>query len=283
MDSTEKKGNSFELQEEVFEFVLNVDNSRVSAHDLRLLLFHSERLVKSINKTLRKEYPDYQLGFDIVDLNVIALEKGSFNLKFSISEKNKKKLKEITHNPTFVAIVGAVIAGLFAAKPSTQVTIVNNENQETVVNNNYVTINNNIFLDVPATRDALDSISELVINSDTIHDFSINYQGEDKMEKAPISKEQLQNTSKNLQHRLLHKKAIIEYLSHDEDSYLWVIRYHGRIIHAYMHDPIFVEKIQLGEIDINRGDFYRVSLTTFYHGSRNVEYHIDHVIEHLSE
>lgn len=271
---------TLEFQEEIFEFVLNVENNRVSVPELRRLLLHSERLVKSINKTLRDVYPELELGFDIVDLNVLAIEKCCFKLSFSISKKNRKKIKEITHNPTFVAIVGAVIAGLFAAKPSTQVNQVNNTYQETV----NVTIDNRVILENRIARDSVDCISTLVINNDSIHDFSINYQGNDGMVSVQISKEQLwmMREELNHDHRMKQKTAFLEVLYYDAYNRRWKFRYHERIIEAIMHDQEFYNKVHLGTVDLKRGDFIRVELIIEKDGQNSV-YHIGKVIGYYSE
>lgn len=114
------------IQQEIFELSLGIDDSRISPSDLIDFLANTEKLLNSINETLNTKF---SIGFDNIDIEVIALEKGSFKIPLCI--------KKITKNPTFVAIVGAVLAPL-----ATNLFTNNQKEQKVYYGEAYVVVSN---------------------------------------------------------------------------------------------------------------------------------------------
>lgn len=89
------------VQQEFFELCLNTKGNSISTDDLIAYLTNANKLITSINQTLNTKY---SIGFDQIEVEVIALEKGSFKIPLCI--------KKITNNATFASIAGSVIGGL---------------------------------------------------------------------------------------------------------------------------------------------------------------------------
>ena len=81
----------FVTSEERLTFTIETDKSAISVDDLITYVSGLENLLSSINHTLNSKYSS---GYDIIELSVLAIEKGSFKIPISIKKKYEKTLRE---------------------------------------------------------------------------------------------------------------------------------------------------------------------------------------------
>jgi len=70
-----------EKRQEYFELSFDIDDSRIPVGELIMYLHNTEKLLKSINESLE---PNQE--YNNVELDVLALEKGSFTIAFAITK-----------------------------------------------------------------------------------------------------------------------------------------------------------------------------------------------------
>lgn len=155
-------------QQEYFALSLKIDDSRIPVGDLVDYLHNTEKLFKSINESLE---PGEK--YDKVELDVLALEKGSFTIAFLI-------IKTII-GPFALGVLASLVANLLTNKITSkqEKSLLDNENiVKSVVN-----------------------ILNIMKNDPRIHGFTLTYDTIDgKRETISITKEMLSETL-NAYHR----------------------------------------------------------------------------------
>ena len=84
-----KAENEIVTSYEFFELRLGVEDSRISSKDLISYLTNIETMFNSVNKVLNIKDT---LGYDSIEIDVLALEKGSFKIPISIKKIASKTL-----------------------------------------------------------------------------------------------------------------------------------------------------------------------------------------------
>lgn len=265
---------------EYFDLVLNVDNSCISSKELRAYLLQLEKLVDSINQTLR--YSEFA-GFESISIDVIALEHGSFKIpliiKKIIKPENFKILKEITDNSTVGTIIGGIIVHLLLSGSPIR--------EELIATDPY-RIPEKEYLDNIDSARAVKSIAKLAIDNDCIHDLSITYESRKGKQTIKITKETLIETEQIMDNIIenyekpffLHKETVI-ILSpdfNDNPKSLWKFMFNNRIIEAEMQDHSYRERVKSGEIIFHYRDAITVDMM-FEGGGKNRKYYIVHVYQ----
>lgn len=173
---------------EYFELSLNIDDSRLSSKELRSYLFQFEKLVDSINQTLR--YHSSEESYDKISIDVLAIEHGSFRIPLLFKkgnlEKIKNQLKDLTNNPTAAIIIGEIVVHLLISGLNKPVDVPPVQEPHRI---------ENVFLENPDTVKAIKRISKMAIDNDSVRDLTVVYEnGKGEKERIEISKTVLRET-----------------------------------------------------------------------------------------
>lgn len=234
-----------DIQQEFFELRLGIKGYSISTNDLIAYLSDTNKLITSINQTLNTKYT---IGFDQIEIDVVALEKGSFKIPLYI--------KKITENPTISSIVGSVFGVLISGLLS------NNQEAKTIqYGTDKVVVTNNELLKNRATANAVGNIARMAVESDCIKDLSVTY------EKANGEKEQVVINKKTLSQVMYEvpeddsisnivTNATLEIVSpvFVEKPAAWKMAYEGNQFTAQMTDEDFLGKINLQKLSFAPGD-----------------------------
>lgn len=233
------------IQRESFELRLNTEGHSISSSDLIAYLTNTNKLITSINQTLNVKYA---IGYDLVEVDVIALEAGSFKIPLSI--------KKITNNQTFASIVGSVIGGLILNL------FVNNNSPQTIQHGEtQIVVTTDDLLSNKKTANAVGSIARMAVESEEINGITITYEkvnGEPEevsINKRSLSQimydepedESLSNTISNVPLEIVSPVFVDRPAS-------WKVTYDGKTFMAKMTDEDFLETMTLQKISFAKGD-----------------------------
>lgn len=234
-----------DIQQEFFELRLGIKGYSISTYDLIAYLSDTNKLITSINQTLNTKYA---IGFDQIEIDVVAFEKGSFKIPLYI--------KKITENPTISSVVGSVFGVLISGLLS------NNQEAKTIqYGTDKVVVTNDELLKNRATANAVGNIARMAVESDGIKDLSVTY------EKANGEKEQVVINKRTLSQVMYEvpeddsisnivTNATLEIVSpvFVDKPATWKVAYDGNQFTAQMTDEDFLEKMNLQKLSFAPGD-----------------------------
>ena len=190
----------------------------------------------------------YAIGFDQIEIDVVAFEKGSFKIPLYI--------KKITENPTISSVVGSVFGVLISGLLS------NNQEAKTIqYGTDKVVVTNDELLKNRATANAVGNIARMAVESDGIKDLSVTY------EKANGEKEQVVINKRTLSQVMYEvpeddsisnivTNATLEIVSpvFVDKPATWKVAYDGNQFTAQMTDEDFLGKMNLQKLSFAPGD-----------------------------
>ena len=234
-----------DIQQEFFELRLGIKGYSISTYDLIAYLSDTNKLITSINQTLNTKYA---IGFEQIDIDVVALEKGSFKIPLYI--------KKITENPTISSIVGSVFGALISGLLS------NNQEAKTIqYGTDKVIITNDELLKNRATANAVGNIARMAVESDNINDLSVTY------EKTNGEKEQIdinKTTLSQVMYEVPEDESISNIVTNAtleivspvfvDKPATWKVAYDGNQFTAQMTDEDFLGKMNLQKLSFAPGD-----------------------------
>mgnify|MGYP000493360489 FL=1 len=234
-----------DIQQEFFELRLGIKGYSISTYDLIAYLSDTNKLITSINQTLNTKYA---IGFDQIEIDVVAFEKGSFKIPLYI--------KKITENPTISSVVGSVFGVLISGLLS------NNQEAKTIqYGTDKVVVTNDELLKNRATANAVGNIARMAVESDGIKDLSVTY------EKANGEKEQVVINKRTLSQVMYEvpeddsisnivTNATLEIVSpvFVDKPATWKVAYDGNQFTAQMTDEDFLGKMNLQKLSFAPGD-----------------------------
>ena len=234
-----------DIQQEFFELRLGIKGYSISTYDLIAYLSDTNKLITSINQTLNTKYA---IGFDQIEIDVVAFEKGSFKIPLYI--------KKITENPTISSVVGSVFGVLISGLLS------NNQEAKTIqYGTDKVVVTNDELLKNQATANAVGNIARMAVESDGIKDLSVTY------EKANGEKEQVVINKRTLSQVMYEvpeddsisnivTNATLEIVSpvFVDKPATWKVAYDGNQFTAQMTDEDFLGKMNLQKLSFAPGD-----------------------------
>lgn len=233
------------IQKEFFELRLGTKGYCISTYDLIAYLSDTNKLITSINQTLNTKYA---IGFDQIEIDVVALERGSFKIPLWI--------KKITKNETFANIAGSVIGGLILNL------FTNNSEPQTIhVGNDIVSITNDELLKNKNTTNALGNIAKMAVESDYIKDLTVTYEKPNgEQEEVTISK----NTLSKVMYEVSEEESISNMVTNitleivspvfvDKPA-SWKVTYDNKTFTAKMTDEDFLEEMNLQKLSFAPGD-----------------------------
>ena len=234
-----------DIQQEFFELRLGIKGYSISTYDLIAYLSDTNKLITSINPALNTKYA---IGFDQIEIDVVAFEKGSFKIPLYI--------KKITENPTISSVVGSVFGVLISGLLS------NNQEAKTIqYGTDKVVVTNDELLKNRATANAVGNIARMAVESDGIKDLSVTY------EKANGEKEQVVINKRTLSQVMYEvpeddsisnivTNATLEIVSpvFVDKPATWKVAYDGNQFTAQMSDEDFLGKMNLQKLSFAPGD-----------------------------
>lgn len=234
-----------DIQQEFFELRLGIKGYSISTYDLIAYLSDTNKLITSINQTLNTKYA---IGFDQIEIDVVAFEKESFKIPLYI--------KKITENPTISSVVGSVFGVLISGLLS------NNQEAKTIqYGTDKVVVTNDELLKNRATANAVGNIARMAVESDGIKDLSVTY------EKANGEKEQVVINKRTLSQVMYEvpeddsisnivTNATLEIVSpvFVDKPATWKVAYDGNQFTAQMSDEDFLGKMNLQKLSFAPGD-----------------------------
>ena len=233
------------VQQEFFEFRINTRGNGIPAYDLIAYLTNANKLIMSINGTLNTKY---SIGFDQIEVDVIALEKGSIKIPLCI--------KKITHNATFASIVGSVI-GILASN-----LLSNNTEPQTVhVGEDVVIVTSDELLKNKKTANAVGSIAKMAVESDGIQDITVTYEKTNgEQEQVTINKRTLSQVmydepeDESISNMVTNVTLEIVSPVFVDKPASWKVTYDNKTFPAQMTDEDFLEKMNLQKLSFAPGD-----------------------------
>ncbi len=233
------------IQHEFFELTLNTQNNGISSSELIAYLTNTDKLINSLNYTLNTKYA---IGFDSIEIDVLALEKGSFKIPI--------RIKKITNNATFSAIVGAVFGGLishvFTANPDAH--MIQTESDT-------IPIVNTELLQNKGTVNAVSNIAKLAIESNDINNINITYENSNgDIEQIAIDKQTLSqvvcDTLEEDSISNLVQNVTLEIVSpvFVNKPAAWKVTYDNKTFTAKMTDKDFLEIMNIQKLSFAKGD-----------------------------
>lgn len=248
------KQTEYTEYQELFDLILDVDNGMVTSLELIKYLSNLDALMKSINHTLNRQYG---IGFDQVELNIIALEKGSF--------KVSAFLKKLSANPytlaTFTAIISAIATNLLSDKKENIVYNINNSNVE---------IKYGIVVENKESVRAISNIAKTTVDSREIKGLAIEYGIEqNKKQRVDITKSTLRelivedlDTPDKESHIMSNARLVIVSPVLESEQATWKFKFNDRKLSARMMDEGFLKLMDEKKIAFGKGDVIVADLET---------------------
>lgn len=233
------------IKQEFFELCLNTEGHSISTCDLIAYLTNANELITSINQTLNTKY---SIGFDQVEVDVIALKEGSFKIPLCI--------KKITNNATFASIAGSVI-GVLALNLLTK----KSELQTGHDGKEIVRVTSDELLKNKRTVNAVGSIARMVVESDSIKDITVTYEKTNgEQEQVTINKRVLSQVmydepeEESMSSMVTNVTLEIVSPVFVDKPAPWKVIYDNRIVKAQMADKDFLEEVNLQKLSFAPGD-----------------------------
>lgn len=236
------------VQQEFFELCLNTEGHSISTYDLIAYLTNANKLITSINQTLNTKYC---IGFDQVEVDVIALKEGSFKIPLCI--------KKITNNATFASIAGSAITlfGGFMLNLLTK----NPEPQTVHYGEDTVIVTNDELLKNKKTANAVGSIAKMAVESDGIKDITVTYEKTNgEQEQVTINKMVLSQVmydepeEESMSSMVTNVTLEIVSPVFVDKPASWKVSYDNKTFTAQMTDEDFLEKMNLQKLSFAPGD-----------------------------
>lgn len=236
------------VQQEFFELCLNTEGHSISTYDLIAYLTNANKLITSINQTLNTKYC---IGFDQVEVDVIALKEGSFKIPLCI--------KKITNNATFASIAGSAITlfGGFMLNLLTK----NPEPQTVHYGEDTVIVTNDELLKNKKTANAVGSIAKMAVESDGIKDITVTYEKTNgEQEQVTINKRVLSQVmydepeEESMSSMVTNVTLEIVSPVFVDKPASWKVSYDNKTFTAQMTDEDFLEKMNLQKLSFAPGD-----------------------------
>ena len=233
------------IQQEFFEFILNSKEHSIPIDDLSIFLKNIDKLILSINGTLCKKW---NVGYDDIEISVLALEKGSFKIPLSF--------KKVLNSPLFVSTAATIIGGLVVnslTNSSQPITIINNEG-------GVINIYNNEVIQNPSTQESINEIATTVIENPKVNSLSIKYEKDNSdTSQIDISKHTLQSVIRDIPDNELSNKLYKQELEIISPVFVaeprnWKVLLNGKSVSVYLRDLDFLETMKAQGIAFGFGD-----------------------------
>ncbi len=287
MDNEKIVGNDFKIK-------FDGEQHQVNANVLISSLIHTTSIVQEVNKYLNSGKK--------IEINVKALEKGSFLCHIELIETALDSLKNLLTKENIEvgsAIVGTVV-GLIELKKflkGKKAVEVQQQGDKTKIINkdgNVIIIENatfNIYENSPIVKDALAQNFEVLNNDPAITGFEITDKNEIPLVR--VDKTEFDDLAQKSEEVEDDERKIVEAATVNvvrvsfEENLKWDFYYRGIKISAKITDPSFYELIDKGEA-FAKGDILEVELQINQKFDESVNtfvtksYQVNKIVRHLS-
>ena len=267
------------IHTEKFNFILNNTDGIISSTELISYLTGLGSLMKSVNHTLNSKY---SVGFDQISIDVIALEKGSFNIKANINKIIQKGTMFVAGAAT-TAIIGAVINNLLA-DDKTPITY--------VFNNCDVVINRDVVMSNKDTAKAVSHIAKTIVDSKNTTSLNIKYEIPNKelksttIEKTTLTNLIIEEKDEKEKNSSIINNAHLVIVSPvlEMEQANWRVRLNDKKFSAKMTDDNFLKTLDGHNVAFGKGDTItadiEIIITTKSDNTPDVKYYIRKVYEY---
>lgn len=229
-----ENNNSKVVLQEEFILTFGVDDSRMPITDLSDLLFKTNKLFMSLNKTLKDSGNS---GYDDISINVLAFEKGSFKTKINI--------EKITNNSLVGSTVGTILGGLFMSLFINQANINQAKSPTTPIDVGTIEIVKE-FSKILANNENLKSIKFTSKSGEIVQEFELT-----NRELLEIANRPIENRTGVIKYAELEVQGVDFW----EDSITLWLRYSGKDYYfSHIQDNYFAKLALSGEIAFRKGD-----------------------------
>lgn len=226
---------------EFFELRLGIEDSRISSKDLILYLTNIEKMFNSVNKVLNIKDT---IGYDSIEIDVLALEKGSFRIPIFIKKKTVETIMGVT----------TIVLGEFAV--SAIKSIVNQKDfQEEKIETQHI-------IEDKDSIESIKRIADLALSNNSVKSLDMTYENNGQKTNVKMTREDIKmiveveakdNTEEQCQ---LLKKERLEIVSpvFKEEPSKWKVKLRGKTISAIIIDRDFLDMMLQSEISFAKGD-----------------------------
>ena len=241
----DNNSNTSIIQQEFFEFILNSKEHSLPIDELSIFLKNVDKLVLSINGTLCKKW---NVGYDEIEISVLALAKGSFKIPLSF--------KKVLNSPLFVSTAATIIGGIVVnslTNSSQPITIINNEG-------GVINIYNNEIIQNPTTQESINEIAKTVIENPMVDSLSLKYENDNNdTSKIDISKQKLQSVIRDIPENEVANKLYKQELEIISPVFVaeprnWKVLLNDKSVSVYLRDLEFLETMKAQGIAFGFGD-----------------------------
>ena len=236
-----KAENEIVTSYEFFELRLGIEDSRISSKDLISYLTNIETMFNSVNKVLNIKDT---LGYDSIEIDVLALEKGSFKIPISI-----KKIASKTLIGVATTVIGEITVSAIKS------IVAQRDPQRERIETQYI-------IEDKDSIESIKRIADLALGNNSIKSLDITYEEDGQKTNINMTREDIKTLSevdiKDDMEETCHllKSEQLEIVSPvliDEPA-KWKVKLRGKTISATIIDRDFLDMILQSEISFAKGD-----------------------------
>lgn len=261
---TEESATTAVIQQENLDFILNTDQYYLSIIELVSYLSDTDRLIRSINKTLNVKYG---IGYDDIEIQVLAFEKGSFKIPLQINKFIKNPILKDICKGVCTGVFVQLIIGLF----------LNDSNPQLIqCGQDVVPVKTEELLENKRTASLVGDIAKAIVGNESIKGLSIEYKNEKgDLERVSINKQTLSKVMYDVDDEDIVSNMLenvrLEVVSPVflEEPSKWRVRLNGHIYNAKMTDDEFLTEVNAKRMSFAPGDIVVADLETQVKETRN--------------
>lgn len=252
--------------QEFFELKLDIEESRISSEELIAYLRNIDKMFKSINNALNAKTA---IGYDLIEIDVLALEKGSFRIPVCI---NKKRAETILVGVGINVIGGLAVSAINSITSQTDPKKQNIETQ--------------YILEDRDSVESIKQIAHLALSNKSIKAMDITYEEGGQKTNINITREDIKTLADidvaddiEEQGQLLKNERleIVSPVFIDEPS-KWKVKLHGKTIGATVIDRDFLDTMLQSEISFAKGDAIVADIEILERKTKNRKRHIYQIV-----
>ena len=236
-----KAENEIVTSYEFFELRLGIEDSRISSKDLISYLTNIETMFNSVNKVLNIKDT---LGYDSIEIDVLALEKGSFKIPISI-----KKIASKTLIGVATTVIGEITVSAIKS------IVAQRDPQRERIETQYI-------IEDKDSIESIKRIADLALSNNSVKSLDMTYENNGQKTNVKMTREDIKviaeveakdNTEEQCQ---LLKKERLEIVSpvFKEEPSKWKVKLRGKTISAIIIDRDVLDMMLQSEISFAKGD-----------------------------
>ena len=236
-----KAENEIVTSYEFFELRLGIEDSRISSKDLISYLMNIETMFNSVNKVLNIKDT---LGYDSIEIDVLALEKGSFKIPISI-----KKIASKTLIGVATTVIGEITVSAIKS------IVAQRDPQRERIETQYI-------IEDKDSIESIKRIADLALSNNSVKSLDMTYENNGQKTNVKMTREDIKviaeveakdNTEEQCQFLKKERLEIVSPVFKEEPS-KWKVKLRGKTISAIIIDRDFLDMMLQSEISFAKGD-----------------------------